>query len=102
MILGKINFIFFFLIFFSSTLAEDKITTVPLINLENLKPSFEREDTKNESISKNKDINLKEKKSITYKEQIPGKQYSASSLLVALLLTLTLLVLKALEVKSLR
>ena len=62
MILGKINFIFFFLIFFSSTFAEDKITTVPLINLENLKPSFEREDTKNESISKNKDINLKEKK----------------------------------------
>ena len=62
MTLGKINFIFFFLIFFSSTLAEDKITTVPLINLENLKPSFEREDTKNESISKNKDINLKEKK----------------------------------------
>ena len=62
MTLGKINFIFFFLIFFNSTLAEDKITTVPLINLENLKPSFEKEDTKNESISKNKDINLKEKK----------------------------------------
>jgi|TARA_B110000285_G_scaffold168010_1_gene187904 hypothetical protein len=62
MTLGKTNFIFFFLIIFNSTLAEDKITTVPLINLENLKPSFEKEDTKNESISNNKDINLKEKK----------------------------------------
>jgi hypothetical protein len=49
-----------------------------------------------------KDINLKEKKSITYSEQIPGKQYATSSLIIALLLTLTLLVFKALEVKSLR
>ena len=49
-----------------------------------------------------KDINLKEKKSITYKEQIPGKQYSTFSLIIALLLTLTLLILKSLEVKSLR
>ena len=43
-----------------------------------------------------------EKKSITYKEQIPGKQYTTTSLIVALLLTLTLFVLKVLEVKSLK
>jgi mxaC protein len=63
--------------------------------------AYEAEDPK--SLEKAiKDINLKEKKSITYKEQIPGKQYSTSSLIVALLLTLALLALKALEVKSLR
>jgi len=64
MILGKINFIFFLfaLSFFSILTAEDKITTVPLINLENLKPSFENEDSENENTSYNESINLKEKK----------------------------------------
>ena len=63
--------------------------------------AYEAEDPK--SLEKAiKDINLKEKKSITYKEQIPGKQYSTFSLIIALLLTLTLLILKALEVKSLK
>jgi hypothetical protein len=64
MILGKINFIFFLfaLSFFSLLTAEDKITTVPLINLENLKPSFENEDSENENTSYNESINLKEKK----------------------------------------
>ena len=63
MTLGKINYIFFlfFLIFFTSTFAEDKITSVPLINLENLKPSFEKEEIENKVIS-NKSIDLKDKK----------------------------------------
>ena len=66
MIPGKIKFItLLFLLNFSNTIfAEDKITTVPLINLENLEPSFEREDVENKNISNNQKINLKEKKVI--------------------------------------
>ena len=63
--------------------------------------AYEAEDPKSLEKAIN-DINLKEKKSIRYSEQIPGKQYATSSLIVALILTLTLLILKALEVKSLR
>jgi len=64
MIPGKINFIIFLILLnFSITIfAEDKITTVPLVNLENLEPSFEKEDTDNKNISKKEDITLKEKK----------------------------------------
>ena len=69
MIPGKINFIifFFFLNFFTIAFSEDKITTMPLLNLENLKPSFEKEDTENKNISNSKEINLKEKKIIEIK-----------------------------------
>lgn len=49
-----------------------------------------------------KDISLKEKKPITYSERIPGKSYSLPLLLVALFLSLLLLILKFIEVKSLR
>ena len=61
---GKIKFIIlaFLLNFSNITFAEDKISTVPLINLENLEPSFEKEDIENNNISNNKKINLKEKK----------------------------------------
>ena len=64
MIPGKINFIFFlFLLNFSNIiLAEEKITTSPLVNLENLEPSFEKEDTENKNILNTEKINLKEKK----------------------------------------
>ena len=63
MILGKVNFFIYLFFFFSSILAaEDKITTVPLVNLENLKPSFEKEDSESKNILNNKKINLKEKK----------------------------------------
>jgi len=69
MIPGKINFIFFFFLlnFFTIAFSEDKITTIPLLNLENLKPSFEKEDTENKNISNSKEINLKEKKIIEIK-----------------------------------
>ena len=59
MILGKIKFIFFIIVlnFFNISLANDKITTTPLVNLENLKPSFEKEEVENESNSRNENIN---------------------------------------------
>ena len=72
MILGKINFIFFlFLLNFSTIIfAEDKITAVPLINLENLKPSFEKEDSESKNILKKENITLKEKKILNSKNKI--------------------------------
>ena len=72
MILDKINFIFFLfaLSFFSILTAEDKITTVPLINLENLKPSFEKEDINNENPAISEAIILKEKKVLKIKNKI--------------------------------
>jgi hypothetical protein len=63
--LGKISF-FFYIIFINCFLllnAEDKITTVPLINLENLPPSFESEDLEPQKNILNKEtLILKEKK----------------------------------------
>ena len=58
----KIKYLIFIIFFFSFELmAEDKITTSPLINLENLKPSYE--EPEKEEIDKNqKTIKLKEKK----------------------------------------
>ncbi len=50
--------LYFFLINFS--LAEEKITSTPLINVDNIKPSFEESDVENENISSIE--NLKEKK----------------------------------------
>ena len=57
-----ILFLFLFLFNFDFTVAEDKITTSPLINVEKIKPSFEElvEDKDNISPSKN----IKEKKNI--------------------------------------
>ena len=46
------------------------------------------------------DINLKEKKPITYMELIPGKNYSPLLLIITLILATLLLGLKFLEVKS--
>ena len=64
--LGKFNFLFFFflLIFFNKLFTEEKITTIPLVNLENLKPSFEKEDIENKNTLDNKQINIKEKADI--------------------------------------
>ena len=58
------NFFILLVLYFlslSSLIAEDKITTTPLINVEEIKPSFEESDEKNENISSNR--NLKKKKS---------------------------------------
>ena len=63
--LGRISFFFFllFINFFTSLLSEDKITTVPLVNLENLEPSFEKEEEE-QNILEKKNLSLKEKKII--------------------------------------
>jgi len=64
MLPGKINFIFFLLLlnFSIVVFGEDKISTVPLVNLENLEPSFESEDLEDKDSLKKSSISLKEKK----------------------------------------
>ena len=57
---NKFFFIFLCLIITNFSRAEEKITTSPLINIDEIKPSFEELDDKNESFSSNKE--LKEKK----------------------------------------
>jgi|TARA_B100001093_G_scaffold263434_1_gene251815 hypothetical protein len=58
--LGKISIFFF--IFFSIINAEERINTVPLVNLENLEPSFEAEDSENQNNLNKENLSLKEKK----------------------------------------
>ena len=67
---NRLYFLSYFLFFnYVSCLAEDKIISSPLINLEKIKPSFEEvEELKNENIE-NKII--KNKKRITQKDKIP-------------------------------
>ena len=62
--LGKIRLFFylFFINFLNLSHAEEKITTVPLVNLENLEASFENEDTEEQNISNQDTLFLKEKK----------------------------------------
>ena len=48
-------------LFFFSVFAENKITSSPLINLENLKPSFEETETDSDNILSNKQIKNKNK-----------------------------------------
>jgi|TARA_B110000971_G_C19710822_1_gene364184 hypothetical protein len=69
--LGKINFFFFiiFINFFLLLNAEEKITTVPLVNLENLEPSFEKEDLTPQNILNKENLTLKEKKVIELKSE---------------------------------
>ena len=51
-----------FLIFNFKVLANEKITTTPLINLDQIKPSYEASDQKEEAISNNKNFKNKIKK----------------------------------------
>ena len=71
MSLGKIKFFFVVLsLLFSIKLyANEKISTVPLINLENLKPSFEEEEISSEKDNLNNRSILKDKKSQSNKEK---------------------------------
>ena len=58
------KFIFIlFLFYFNLLIAEEKIITSPLINVEEITPSFDELDEENENILSNQ--NLKEKKTIT-------------------------------------
>ena len=63
--LGNKLIIFLILFIFTSnlSLADDKITSTPLINLEKIKPSFEEPNEENENLTTNQ--NLKEKKKLT-------------------------------------
>ena len=72
MILGKISSItiLFLLSFFTIVFAEDKITTIPLVNLENLKPSFEKEDLSDKILLEKESTVLKEKKIAESKNKI--------------------------------
>tara|TARA_B100001057_G_scaffold312457_1_gene312490 strand:- start:1785 stop:2294 length:510 start_codon:yes stop_codon:yes gene_type:complete len=58
--LGKINLLFIVLILFTNLNAEDKILTAPIINLENLEPSYENLDNEKETVSKS-DIGIKKR-----------------------------------------
>ena len=61
--LGKISFfLLIFINYYFYLVAEDKITTIPLINLENLDASFEDEDFEEQNITGNESLILKEKK----------------------------------------
>ena len=62
--LGKINLIFilFFFNLFSILVAEDKITSVPLVNLENLEATYENDDTQEQKTLDKENLILKEKK----------------------------------------
>jgi len=56
--------LFYFLFFFNFLTflyTEDKIKTIPLVNLENLEASFENEESENQNILKKKNLILKEK-----------------------------------------
>ena len=63
--LGNNIYLIIIIFFFSSNFsyAEEKISTSPLLNIEDIKPSFEELEEVNENISTNK--NLKEKKNLS-------------------------------------
>ena len=61
--LGNRFFFILFLFYFNLLIAEEKITTSPLINVEEISPSFDELEEENENILSNQ--NLKEKKKIT-------------------------------------
>ena len=61
---NKFNFFLIsFFLSYNTSFAEDKITTTPLINLDQIKPSFEELNEENENVSKSR--NIKEKKKLS-------------------------------------
>ena len=66
---NKLIFILFFF-YLNLLVAEEKITLSPLINVEEITPSFEELDEENENILSNQ--NLKEKKKNNYIKAIPS------------------------------
>ena len=55
----------------STSFSEEKITTVPLINLDKIKPSFEDTEEKNENLTKTNINNLKNKNSLNNLSKFP-------------------------------
>jgi hypothetical protein len=70
--IGKISFfVFLFFTYFNIFLySEEKITTVPLVNLENLEASFESEDVNENNNTHKENLILKEKKIKTTKNKL--------------------------------
>tara|TARA_A100001011_G_C14207105_1_gene798281 strand:- start:660 stop:1169 length:510 start_codon:yes stop_codon:yes gene_type:complete len=65
---GKVKSLLIFLLFFSFNLnADDKILTVPLVNLEELKPSYEEIDIDDSNIEKDQVNQIKKKSKKTSK-----------------------------------
>ncbi len=65
--LGNLNILFFFTLFFINILpinAEDEIKSVPLINLEELSPTFEEDKDELDKID-NKNVNLNNSENVT-------------------------------------
>jgi hypothetical protein len=59
---NKITFVCILLfIFHANSIAEDKIVTTPLINLDQIKPSFEEQNDENDSLETSKEIREKKK-----------------------------------------
>ena len=66
-----VTFIFLFSIILDSfLLAEDRIITSPLINLDKIKPSYEEQDTKNENISFNNELKTRKNENQFKKSQV--------------------------------
>ena len=60
--LNLITYLFFFIFYSFSIIAEDRITTSPLLNIDEIKPSFEEPENNNNSLNLGKDIKEKKKK----------------------------------------
>tara|TARA_B100000029_G_scaffold109955_1_gene101520 strand:- start:205 stop:759 length:555 start_codon:yes stop_codon:yes gene_type:complete len=74
--LNKFFLIFIFLVKTSFVLAADKIDTVPLINLENLSPTFEEDKNELEKIDeKSSNINVSEDSAEEFKTEKSDKIY---------------------------
>ena len=68
--LGRISLLLVLITFFNYKLfADDKITTVPLVNLEELEPSYEEVETESTENSNYKNIKIKEKRKKTSSEK---------------------------------
>ena len=66
-----VTFICFFSIILDSfLLAEDRIITSPLINLDEIKPSYEEQDTKNENITFNNELKTRKNENQFKKSQV--------------------------------
>ena len=65
------SILFLFFIFSTTSFSEQKITTVPLINLDKIKPSFEDTEEKTENLSKTNINNLKNKNSLDKPPKFP-------------------------------
>ena len=61
---GIITSLIILIIYFTNSLAEDKIVSTPLINLEDIKPSFEESDEKNDNYTIQKKLKKKKKDNI--------------------------------------